>query len=409
GFLGILAYLIIIGLFLIIIWIMAKADTVAADGDNYILPLSLVFLALVVSQLFYYQNTVLAFVFWLILGLSLSRWQKNFGALEYSFKEFPEIGLVLNVVFIMVLIGFAGMCIFGARFYIADSVYAKAFLAEDETTQISYLEKAASLNPYRIQYKILLSRLYLAKVLREAGKSDAEQDMGKLSCDFSLAIAYARGLTMSKICVFPDASAEEQITIKGAVQISPNSAAALENLGIIYREVRLFTQGANELAIEAFSKAIELDPANPVLYTELGKLLLAGKLDDAKKNFDKAAELKPNYPDAVIQQALLLEGEGSLNDAVTKLENLAASNPFDAEVLFQLGRMYYNNNRADEATSILQRVVFLFPNYSNAHYVLGIIYSSKGEKDSAIAEFEKVLELNPGNQDVIDKINSLKD
>jgi len=35
-------------------------------------------------------------------------------------------------------------------------------------------------------------------------------------------------------------------------------------------------------------------------------------------------------------------------------------------------------------------------------------YQKKGQKDEAIKIFEKVLELNPGNQDVINKIDELK-
>jgi len=52
--------------------------------------------------------------------------------------------------------------------------------------------------------------------------------------------------------------------------------------------------------------------------------------------------------------------------------------------------------------------VALFPNYSNAQYSLGIAYQAKGEKEKAIKSFEKVLELNPGNQDVIAKLEALK-
>jgi hypothetical protein len=39
---------------------------------------------------------------------------------------------------------------------------------------------------------------------------------------------------------------------------------------------------------------------------------------------------------------------------------------------------------------------------------LGIAYAAQNEIELAIAQFEKVLELNPGNQDVMQKINDLK-
>jgi len=56
----------------------------------------------------------------------------------------------------------------------------------------------------------------------------------------------------------------------------------------------------------------------------------------------------------------------------------------------------------------LEGVVAFFPNHSNALYSLGIAYQAKGEKEKAIRVFEKVLELNPGNQDIIQKLGELK-
>jgi len=188
----------------------------------------------------------------------------------------------------------------------------------------------------------------------------------------------------------------------------PGQVATWETLGMIYRDIRLVATGAVEWGIKSFEKAISLEPTNPVLYTELGKLLAIDNPAGAKEKFAKAAELKSDYLDAQIQSALIYEREDNLEEAIRRMKDLSLEYPFNTEVLFQLGRLYFNAKRIDESISQLEKVVNFLPNHSNALYSLGIAYKEKGEKEKAIKVFEKVLELNPGNQDVIQKLSELK-
>jgi len=195
---------------------------------------------------------------------------------------------------------------------------------------------------------------------------------------------------------------------KAATVRGPGQVATWETLGMIYRDIRLVATGAVEWGIKSFEKAITLEPTNPVLHTELGKLLSINEPEKAKEKFAKAITLKPDYLDAAIQSALIFEREDNLEEAIRKMEDLSLEFPFNTEVLFQLGRLYFNANRIDEAISQLEKVVNFLPNHSNALYSLGIAYKEKGEKQKAISVFEKVLELNPGNQDVVKKLEELK-
>ena len=235
------------------------------------------------------------------------------------------------------------------------------------------------------QYKIILARTYLYEVLDEMAKPAPDQIV--LSQNTQLAIAVA----------------------KEASERSPNLVAGWETLGMIYREIRGIATGALEWGIKSFEKAITLEPTNPVLYTELGKLYLASDdVSRARENFARAISLKGDYIDALIQEILILESEGNLAEAISKMENLAITYPLNIEVAFQLGRLYFNGGRIDDAISQLEGVVAFFPNHSNAYYSLGIAYTAKGQKEKAIRAFEKVLELNPGNQDIIQKLGELK-
>ena len=396
GFLGLISYIALIGFFLMVSWFILQTlnrreTTRETDAKlpGIQLPLLMAFLALLVSQFVYYQNTILAFTFWLVFGLSVVSWQpptKTWWGAEkvISFKAFPEISLIATAFLIILGLLILGCYFFTARFYLADMKYIGG-LGQTGDERLDSLAKATKFNPLCPQYKIILARTYLYEVLDEMAKPAPDQIV--LSLNTQLAIAQA----------------------KEASDSSPNLVSTWETLGMIYREIRGIATGALEWGIKSFEKAINLEPTNPVLYTELGKLYLASDdIPKARDNFARAISLKGDYIDALIQEILILEQEGNLAEAISKMENLAITYPFDIEVAFQLGRLYFNGGRIDDAISQLEGVVAFFPNHSNAYYSLGIAYTAKGQKEKAIRAFEKVLELNPGNQDIIQKLGELK-
>lgn len=385
GFLGILSYLLLVGMFFLMSWFLIEPKSIFS-GSKFQIPILMAFLALLAGQFFYYQNTSLAFAFWLVLGLGAVSWQKPFKEKTVSFKDFPELSLVFSALAISLGIVFLVFYFFGLKFYLADFNYNKSLniLGQERAER---LEKAVSLNPYFSQYRMALSRTYLFEAFREMGKPEQEQDEFKIQVLISGSINEA----------------------KKATDLQPESVACWENSAIIYRELIEIAAGAAEWSINSFEKAVSLEPTNPVLYTEMGKIyFIAGEKEKAKEYFQKALEKKPDYADALMQEALLLESEEFLEEAIGKLENLVARDSWNIDAYFQLGRLYYNSGRIDEAIELFEAVVFLAPNHSNSLYSLGLAYASKTLFDEAIEVFEKVLELNPGNQDVIQKLEELR-
>ena len=386
GFFGLLSYLALIGMFLLISYLFLEQNR---SG----IPLLMAFLVLLVGQFVFYQNTVLAFTFWLVLGLSVVNWQKPLKEKTISFKDFPELSLVFSVLLIVLALAFVAMYFLAIKFYLADVNYRGYF----ENGEGQRLEKAVNLNPFQSQYKLVIARDYLNKVIVEGRKPAEQIDEVAFSNNIYLAITYAKGGQVGRNI------------IKGAVELSPNRVAAWETLGMIYRDIWGIAVGALEWGINSFEKAISLEPTNPVFHTELGKLyLVSGDSDKAKEKFNKAKELKSDYVDALVQLSLLSEFEENIEEAIRQMEGLVISYPYNIEVIFQLGRLYLNNNLTDEAISQFEKAIELFPNHSNSLYSLGLAYQRKGEKEKALAKFEKVLELNPGNADVIAKIEELK-
>jgi putative inorganic carbon (hco3(-)) transporter len=380
GFLGLLFWLALIGMFLLMSYFFANKNSLSA---NHQLPLLMAFVALAVGQFFYYQNTVLAFTFWLVLALSVASRQKPVKEKVFSFKNFPELNLVFTTILIIIGLGGLGAIFFGARFYLADKTFLQAVNAQD---QIPLFEKAVKLNPYQSQYWIILARAYWQDTILELAKPASQRE---------------GAIVQAKVARAIDAA-------KTAVLRGPGKVAAWETQGMVYRDIRAVAQGASDWAIKSFEKAIELEPANPVLRTELAKVYIPDDLEKAKELLTKAKELKPDYADALYQEALIEEQEGNLSEAIKAMENLVLGNPFNAELRFQLGRLYYNNNQVNDSIAVLETVLLIFPNHSNALYSLGVAWAKKGDKNKARSYFEKVLELNPDNQEVKARLNDLK-
>ena len=390
GLLGLLSYMALVGMFLLISWLMITAPKSKFSIFNFQFSILVAFSALVVAQFFYYQNTVLAFLFWLFLALSVISWPPTtFQEIRLS-KPIAKkvVGGFLIIMGFLILTSYY----FGQKFYRADIAYAK-----------TNYERAVRLNPNLSQYRIILARSYLGAALSEMRKPLTEQNSLLLQTKISEAI--------------------NQVRI--ATALSPNWVAAWETLGLVYWEIHPIVQGAGEWGVKAFEKAISLEPTNPVLQTDLGKLYLAlveedksssspfaaarvDEVEKAKRAFVRAKELKSDYLDALIQEALIYEKENNLDEAIRKMEEVAKNYPLSLEAAFQLGRLYFNKDRLDEAISQFEAVLSLLPNHSNALYSLGVIWTKKGRKEKAISAFEKVLELNPGNQDAIQKLKELK-
>ena len=387
-----LAYLALLAMFILIsyFFIASFKSRIVGSGESdktnkniLVIPLLTAFFALLFSQIFYYQNTILAFMFWLVIALAVVSWGDALREKSFAFKEFPEAGLVFGIVFWVLLVGAAFLYFSLGKYYLAD-VYYRQFLVNSEKN-LPKLETAARIAPDRTTYHIVLSRAYLQKFLDEAQKP---------APDRQAAAVLVNGAVLSA---------------KTAIEKSPNMVAAQETAGIVYREIQGAVTGAREWAFKSFQAALALEPKNPALLTEIGKILLLDeKKDEALSYFQQATAMKPDYADAALQIAYMEDSEGKPDEAKARLENLVRVSPFSVEAHFQLGRVYFNSAEYERAKEQFETALALFPNHSNSLYSLALVYEKQGDKQMALEMLEKVLALNPDNQDVKAKISSLR-
>ena len=391
GILGIISYLSLIGMFFLISYFFIASfksklmGSGSADEEKKIAvtPLFISFFVILAVQFLYYQTVLLGFAFWLVLALGVVAWGEALREKSFSFKDFPEVGLVFSIVFWVALVGAAFLYFTLGKYYLADVYYRQYLLNPNQN--LSKLETAVRIAPERAIYPVVLSRAYLQKFIEEAQKSEPDQQFAAQMINGAV--------SQSKL----------------GLQKSPNLVLVHENVGVVYREIQGAVAGAKEWAIKSFQEALKLEPKNPVFLTELGKLALIDKKnDEAKDFFQQALAIKSDYIDAHLQLAFLEDEEGKKEEVQGRLENLVRLSPFSVEAHFQLGRVYFNSGEYDKAAEQFQSALALFPNHSNSLYSLALVYEKQGQKEMALQLLSRVLNLNPGNADIEQKISAIK-
>jgi protein O-mannosyl-transferase len=136
---------------------------------------------------------------------------------------------------------------------------------------------------------------------------------------------------------------------------SPGKIRAYNNLG-----VALTDAGRLGEAIEVLSLAIQVETFHPHAYNNLGRAyILAGQNSAALPMLNMAIRLDPNFIDAHINKAAVLNVEGKFREAVNLLERNYSFLEGRAEVHFQLGVAYAslgNREAARRELAIVSRL-----------------------------------------------------
>jgi tetratricopeptide (TPR) repeat protein len=184
------------------------------------------------------------------------------------------------------------------------------------------------------------------------------------------------------------------------------------------------------------------EETSPELLTNLGRIHMGrGELDEARRQFEKAIALDPNYADALLALGDVHRAEGRVADAEHVVKRALRVDPNSVGALAQLAELQRDQGRLDEAVrlfeealaiddsrpflylgygDVLQRagrfaaaekafrsVLELDPDSFKARYNLGVTYGNSGRIDEAIQMYEAALESEPGNPEAPKAANNL--
>jgi tetratricopeptide (TPR) repeat protein len=370
------------------------------DSGNFAWMLGLGSLAtlvgLLVAQVLYPANFTLWFAFWVVLGavgLYVAGGLKKVSLAPPSF-----LALGSSFVFLLVLIFGLGLLFVGGQKYAAEMQYAKGVQASQEgnlETALARVIRAARLNPSSDLYWRDLSQLYLSQVNRLPQNQELTQEQRQQQTQalVSNAVAAARQATT----------------------LSPANIANWNVQAFVYRNL-IGIQGAGDVAITSYERAIALDPSSPFSWGELARvyILQAQRITDQKgseeekallyekalENLNKAIELKPDYAPAHYLVAVVYEQQGESGQAIAKLQETKLVAPSDLGVAFQLGVLLFRQDNFTQARTEFERILSANPNHANARYMVGLVYDGQGEKAKAIEQFTLLAASNPDNTEL---------
>ena len=250
-----------------------------------------------------------------------------------------------------------------------------------------------------------------------------------------------------------DMQAEAITCYQHAIELDPSEFQWPYFLGHCYRI------GDQTQALEAFESAAAIDDAYAPLQVYLGHGYLA--LDDlakARVHYERAVELDPKLPRAIVGLAQLAITEGNASAAVQALNALVLRRESSAEVYHLLARAsqmlgdddvarhyteqaddfpaleplvdprrddvgyqhgvtlnwrrhraerHLANNRVDKAIAEWEQAAEDNPQSSVAHAQVGLLYSGTGRFEEAVTAFERALELDERAHDVRNNLGGL--
>jgi len=239
---------------------------------------------------------------------------------------------------------------------------------------------------------------------------------------FSRSLADLRVLEMSRIVNTTGASTQDlqtqfQASLRKAieagtraVELNPANYQNHVSLGRVYESLVPFkTAGAYDRALAEYNEALKLNPHNPEIYLIMARLELAnGSKVKAREYIGKALTEKSNYAAAIFLLSQIEADAGNLDAAIKNAEQAAVFAPQDIGVYFQLGFLKYLKRDYRGAIQALGTAVQINPAYANAKYFLGLSLGKLGRSADALVQFRDIAKSNPDNADVARIISNLE-
>ena len=416
GALGALSFLalIVLGVKYMFRGIFSQDDEISMLGVG----IGSIWILITLSLLFYVINITILFMWWVSLSLlvSILAFNPKTELRDFSTGSNSEKpSLLFSFVFVLVIIGVIVALYTQGQKYVAAIHFNKALIADAKGKNIDDVVKeinsAVDLDMNKDLYYRNRSLAFFAmanKRIAEKGKDFNAEDA-----------AYVSELIKEAL---RDANT--------AKELNPNDVDNQMALVRVYESLLPTMEGAGDKAVEFANEAVKDDPNNPAVYQKLATIYvtmadlesLKNKSADkkelpekakeylvsAKKNVDKAIDLKSDFLPARLLLVGIFDREGNSDEATKAMIESRKTFPNRPDLAFQLGLLYLRNDKLDEAGGQFVQAVKLDPNYANAHYFLGLVLDKKDKKDMAIKEFEKVLDLNKGNKLVEKIIENLK-
>jgi len=145
----------------------------------------------------------------------------------------------------------------------------------------------------------------------------------------------------------------------------------------------------------AAQKAIEIDESLAEPHVSLAHVRYYYDRDwaAAEREFKRAIELNPNYPQAHHWYAIYLMWSGRTNEGLAEIRRAQELDPLSLPINMTVGWLLCDAQRIDEGIDQLRKTLEMDPAFVVAHVRLGYCFERKGAYDGAIAESQRIFDL----------------
>jgi tetratricopeptide (TPR) repeat protein len=138
-------------------------------------------------------------------------------------------------------------------------------------------------------------------------------------------------------------------------------------------------------AVEAYRKAVALEPSVPELWANLGLMEHeSGMSEEAIQSFKRAIRLNPSLFAPQLFLGIEYLKSNDAEAAIASLENAEKLNPNDLQAALNLGKAYALSNHPDRAADAYSIATRLTPNDGNVWLNLGTAYLQQVENDARL-------------------------
>jgi len=184
-----------------------------------------------------------------------------------------------------------------------------------------------------------------------------------------------------------------------AMELNPQDANMQTNMGHILLKLGErdgFKPGQLDEAMEHFNKALALDPNCISARRGLGFALYHGKrYSEAIEQFARTLKLRPDDPDSLSGSGAVLGAAGRHKEAEECFRRALAIDPNYYEALRGLALICMQQGRTAEAAQYLNETIRLRPAYAEAHFDLANIYAQRRNFQGAADHYLNTVRLQP--------------
>jgi Tfp pilus assembly protein PilF len=180
-----------------------------------------------------------------------------------------------------------------------------------------------------------------------------------------------------------------------AVRLDPSLWEAWHNIGVIAAE-----DGDDDGAVEAFSKALQINPAHtPTKIARAEARARSGDTDDARGDLEDAiSELADDDPvraSTAARLAALLRDARKYDAAIEVLRDNLRVQGATSRIYTELGLIYLAQKRNDLAEHVLDKALELDAKDPAAHNAVALLFLRQGKAQEAFNRFDMATSLDP--------------